>query len=419
MPNSFFPQSRFSVDEEDSADMNPEDNIFEAYEYDNYNEILNNFNRQFTQLTYEGINETINSIISGEKNYIFNEKESMQNQIKNFDDFKKEFINQKNAKKEELKNLYLSGKLESSKNDLETTDKNLNIKKEKEKEENDKIVEIELSSEEVISEKLSTFKKYPNSVLAAYLNCSTSLPKRNGRIFFDREPMSFKLLVYYLANNKLPKFKNISEEKKFFKEINYWKIPIHISSKNILKFNKDLSPHFFTLDANYQILTKSNMNHGIILLNKKLSAVTPYIEFSINLNNRNHNRKILLALVDESKIEKSDLNKSFENNVPFVFYWDLLNEKIVKNNKKYFNRPELRSVDLNKFCRCYKNNYEIKFGLLYNHIEHSVELIRDDVKLDIVIQNIDPGLTPAFEIHSENCRIQLSSRNKYQEKFYL
>ena len=108
-----------------------------------------------------------------------------------------------------------------------------------------------------------------------------------------------------------------------------------------------------------------------------------------------------------------------ENNVPFVFYWDLFNEKIVKNNKKYFNRTEFRSIELNKFCRCYKNNYEIKFGLLYNHEEHSVELIRDDVKLDIIIQNIDPGLTPAFEIHSENCRIQLSSRNKYQEKFYL
>ena len=29
LPNSFFPQRRFSIDEEDSADMNPEDNIFE------------------------------------------------------------------------------------------------------------------------------------------------------------------------------------------------------------------------------------------------------------------------------------------------------------------------------------------------------------------------------------------------------
>ena len=68
LPNSFFPQRRFSIDEEDSADMNPEDNIFEADEYYNYNEILSPyFNRQFTQLTYEGIEESINSILSGDK----------------------------------------------------------------------------------------------------------------------------------------------------------------------------------------------------------------------------------------------------------------------------------------------------------------------------------------------------------------
>ena len=68
LPNSFFPQSRLSIDEEDSADMNPEDNIFEADEYYNYNEILSPyFNRQFIQLTYEGITDSINSTLTGEK----------------------------------------------------------------------------------------------------------------------------------------------------------------------------------------------------------------------------------------------------------------------------------------------------------------------------------------------------------------
>ena len=49
-PNPFFPQSQLSIDEEDSADMNPEDNIFEGddYDYYNYNELLiPNYNRQF------------------------------------------------------------------------------------------------------------------------------------------------------------------------------------------------------------------------------------------------------------------------------------------------------------------------------------------------------------------------------------
>ena len=129
-----------------------------------------------------------------------------------------------------------------------------------------------------------------------------------------------------------------------------------------------------------------------------------------------------MALVDENKIEKVDLNKTFENGVPFVFYWDLFGEKIVKTVTNNYNlgfNKDFKTVDLNKFCRCYKDNYEIKFGLQYNQQEHSVELFRDDVKLNIIIQNIEPGLTPAFEINNDNCKIKLSSKNKYQDKFFL
>ena len=130
-------------------------------------------------------------------------------------------------------------------------------------------------------------------------------------------------------------------------------------------------------------------------------------------------KKILLALINENKIEKAHLNRSFENGVPFVFYWDLFGEKIVKNNFNNNFNKEFRIFELNKFCRCYKNNFEIKYGLFYNQEYHSVELIREDVKLDIVIQNIDPGLTPAFEIANDNCKIKLSNRNKYHDKFFL
>ena len=170
------------------------------------------------------------------------------------------------------------------------------------------------------------------------------------------------------------------------------------------------------------MLTKNNLSKGIVLLNKRLNALNPYIEFNIYLNYPNHEKKILLALVDENKIEKTDLNRSFENGVPFVFYWDLFGEKIVKKMNNNFDNntiKEFHIFELNKFCRCYKNNFEIKYGLYYNQENHSVELIREDVKLDIVIQNIDPDLTPAFEIANDNCKIKLSNRNKYQDKFFL
>ena len=126
--------------------------------------------------------------------------------------------------------------------------------------------------------------------------------------------------------------------------------------------------------------------------------------------------------MDENKIEKTDLNRSFDNGVPFVFYWDLFAEKIVKNlnynNNSIFNR-EFRIVELSKFCRCYKNNFEIKFGLEYNQEKHTVELYRENVILDVVIQNIEPGLTPAFEISFDNCKIKLSNRNRNLNKFFL
>ena len=68
MPSTFFPQSRLSIDEEESADMYPEENIFEEDEYYNYNDILSSyFNRQTSPLTYEGVKDRINSILTSEK----------------------------------------------------------------------------------------------------------------------------------------------------------------------------------------------------------------------------------------------------------------------------------------------------------------------------------------------------------------
>ena len=286
----------------------------------------------------------------------------------------------------------------------------INIKEEKEK-----MIQIKLSNGEITKIKSSVLKKYPNSVLAIYITQKDNSQKRNGNIFIDRDPDIFKYLLYFLENDKIPNFKSAFEEKKFFSELNFWRIPINPHSKNIFKFNPIYNPHFFTFDKNHQIITKSIFKKGILLLNKKLNALNPYIEFTVYINCPNREKKIILALVKENKIEKDDLNKTFDNGVPFVFYWDLFAEKIVKTT----NNKEIRFMDLNKFCRCYKDNYEIKFGLYYNQADHSVELIRDDIKLDIKIQNIEPGLTPAFEVTNVNCKIKLSQRNKYQDKFFL
>ena len=62
---------------------------------------------------------------------------------------------------------------------------------------------------------------------------------------------------------------------------------------------------------------------------------------------------------------------------------------------------------------------EIKIGMKYNHLEHSVGLYINDIELGVEIQNIIPGLCPAIELHMEDCKIKLSSNTDYQEPFYL
>ena len=366
------------------------------------------------------------------RNYIINDKDSYKKQIKIFEEFKNNFMKQNKEKKNELKKLFLSGKYDfDSINDIKNEKNEKKEKKELNKDmillnnNKDDSIELELSNGEKIKTKKTYIEKYPNSILAAYINSENKSPKRNGNIFIDREPQNFKFLIYFIETNKIPSFKNIISEQKFFSELKFWNVPMDIAPHFDLKFNPIYCPYFFVLDKKCQILSKNNQNKGIVLLNKKLTALTPYIEFSIILNNNHNNgkdKKILLALVDENKIEKMDLNHSFENGVHFVFFWDLFGEKVVKNSKNnhnsIFNR-EFRTVELNKFCRCYKNNYEVKFGLYYNHEKHSVELIRNGIKLNIIIQNIEPGLLPAFEINNDNCKIKLSSKNKYQDKFFL
>ena len=96
----------------------------------------------------------------------------MQNQIKIFNDFKNKFLKQKKLKKEELKKLFIFGKKKFDKNEIKEDNKKIK------KDEQDKIVEIEFSNGEIIQIKLSVLKKFPNSVLAAYLNSELNLPKR-------------------------------------------------------------------------------------------------------------------------------------------------------------------------------------------------------------------------------------------------
>ena len=313
--------------------------------------------------------------------------------------FKDSYLKQKRIKKEELKKLYSNEK------------ENIDDIKEKKEE-----IQIEFSSGEIIKEDKKIFTKYPNSILAACINNKITLPKRNNSIFLDRNYLDFKLIIYFLKKSKLPKFKNILEEKSFFKEIDFWKIPIKSSSKKFLQFDITYTSSCFKIDKSMTYLTKLNNLRGITLLNKKLKATSPYIEFILVLREPfKIKKKFFIGLVDKKKFNKGHINCSFEDKTaPYVFYWDVYQNLIIKNKTNTKNWFEL-----DQSCFCTLNNNEIKIGIKYNQKDRNIILYKNDIELNIEIKNIEPGLTPAIELDLDECRIQLLQNNEHQDLLYL
>ena len=173
------------------------------------------------------------------------------------------------------------------------------------------------------------------------------------------------------------------------------------------------TPSFFKLDKSLTFLTKLNNSHGITLLNKTLKATSPYIEFIIYFREPfTVKKKFFIGLVNKKLFTKEHINCSFENKTaPFVFYWDIYQNLLIKNKKQWF--------EMDHSCSCSLNNYEIKIGIKYNQRNISIILYKNDIELNIEIKNIEPGLTPAFELDLNECRIQLLQNNEHQDIFYL
>ena len=391
-------------EEEDDypQEINQESTIFDAEDYYNYNLILNAyFNRQIGRnLTFENIKEKIDNLFENEKNEILGVKEDIIKGIKNFNNFKDTYLKQKRAKKENLNKMYFNN------NEI--------IREKKDKDE----IQIEFSTGEIIKEEKKFLIKYPNSILAACINNKISLPKRKNSIFLDRNYSDFKLLLYFLKKSKLPKFKNILEEKSFFKEIDFWKIPIKPPKNKSVQFDVTYTPSCFKLDKSLTYLTKSNSFHGITLLNKTLKATSSYFEFIIfnePFKTFKLKKKFFVGLVDKTLFNKEYVNLSFEDKTaPFVFYWDVYQNFIVKNknNKRIW-------FEMGKSCLCGLNNCEIKIGMKYDQKNRTIILYKNDIELDINIKNIEPGLTPAIELDLDNCKIQLLQSNERHDIFYL
>ena len=340
------------------------------------------------------------------RNFSQEEKETFRKSLKNFIYFKETFLKQKRLKKEELKQMYLSS------NDAKYTSNN-SLKGGIHRD----VVQIELSNGEIIKEDIKILTKFPNSVLSACINGGKFLPQRNGHFFLDRNSKDFKLLLYYLKKSKLPKFQNFLEEKNFFKEMEFWGIPIKASTKKRLEFDITMTSSCLKIDKTNTILTKTTNQRGITVLNYSLKATSPYVDFTVYLNSPVcKNKKMFFGLVDKKKFELQHINKSFEDkSIPFAFYWDIYRNKIIR--KKH--NGEFASIGLEKECTCFINSNEMKIGIKYDQLNRAVKLYRNDIELGIEVQNIAPGYSPAIELHMEECKIKLSPNKYHQEIFFL
>ena len=264
---------------------------------------------------------------------------------------------------------------------------------------------------QIISQKL--LLKFPNSVLGTIFNNHIKLPKRKGNIFIDRDPKIFSLMYYYLSNLTLPNFSNLTEEKDFFEELSFWKIPIK-QSKTQFKFDNKWCSPYLIIEKSQTIIKKNSSEHGIVFLKPKMNIFNSYVEFKIDLSipckNKNH---LYIGLVDETKYKKSYLESTLWKDSPCSFYWDAWSGKLIKIDE---NGNQISCIN---GYGCEFNENEIKYAIEYNQINRTVSFYRNDVNLGIAFHNVQPNLTPSIDIWFECGKIQITNSKEANVKIYL
>ena len=122
--------------------------------------------------------------------------------------------------------------------------------------------------------------KYLNLVLSLCFNVIIKLPKKKWKNFNGK---SFILILHYLRNSTLPILNNINEEREFFSELNFWKIPL-IRKKIQFEFDPKWCCSIFTLDKSNTLLKKNSINHGVVFIKQVLNSYNSYLEFISNKN---------------------------------------------------------------------------------------------------------------------------------------
>jgi hypothetical protein len=223
-------------------------------------------------------------------------------------------------------------------------------------------------------------------------------------------------MLHFLRNSCLPNFNDEIEERNFFDELKFWKIPIKIiQKKSNFVFNHSLCGYIFAIDKSKKIITKKNSSHGIAILNPPMNIFNSYFEFKVNINSntsKNYSH-LLIGLVDCNKFTKNIY--TFFKNSPSIFYWDIYKGELYKNDE---NGKKIATKN-NYGCKYMNFESEIKFGILYNQENRTVSFYKNNINFGIAFHNVPPNLNPILEICFENGKIQILDAVEPEDKIYL
>ncbi|KAK2953111.1 putative BTB/POZ domain containing protein [Blattamonas nauphoetae] len=184
--------------------------------------------------------------------------------------------------------------LEKQKNELEQEKQRLELIQmqssdlELQQQLDDQIVDLNVGGV-VFTTKLETLQKFEGSMLSSMFSGSHLLARdRHGRIFIDRNPKIFELLLDYMRTGNLPlSFHSPADEKAFQIELDYFALSpqtVHFNSvwnsqlkSNGLKISEDgKTVEVVGDDGDHTIIIGDNkITHGTITISVKVSIPRP------------------------------------------------------------------------------------------------------------------------------------------------
>ena len=329
-------------------------------------------------------------LLSNEKNHLKKNRDALMNE-------KEEFKNK--CQKEIITNL----------RDNIAWEENLKKAKELEGTEND-IYDLNIGGNLLISTTKQTLCKYPTSALTKMFNSKFNM--KNNRIFIDRDGQTFKNILYFLRNDKTPKFKSNKEKKLFYEELNYWLIPI----------SKPIPPSVFTFDPEWcaetlnivgndkKTISKNTEIHGIVFCNPPMDEEHSYVEFNLKIEIPCKGKSLLfLGLVKRADYRHEQLLSTFWKDSPGSFYWDVWNTKLIKTDDNGVQTGTM----LGYGCPC--EELEIKFGIRYNAKEKTIEFFKNGINFGIAFRNVPSGLNPSLDIWFEKGKVEILPNTEPQK----